>query len=58
MMARKFKGTVATDKIGSECDFEFEVDDDATEADIEHEAREAAFDLIQWNYEEVAKVNS
>lgn len=48
-MARKFKGTISTD----ECEFEFEVPDDATVDDIEHEGREAAFDLVTWSYTEI-----
>lgn len=50
---RKFKGRIMTNIIGSEVDFEFEVDDDATEEEIEEEAKEAAFNYIDWGYEEV-----
>lgn len=49
---RKFKGRISTDKVGSDCEFEFEVDDDATEAEIEETAREAAFNFIDWSYTE------
>jgi len=49
---RIFKGKISTDKIGSECDFEFEVEDDATECQIEQEAREAAFECVAWSYQE------
>ena len=49
---RQFKGYVSTNKVGSECEFEFEVEDDATEGAIEEAAREAMFDRIEWNYEE------
>lgn len=52
-MTRKFTGSISTNKVGSECSFEFEADDDATEDQIEELAREAAFDWIDWNYEEV-----
>lgn len=54
-MARKFTGRIGTDKLGSDCEFEFEVDDDATEKEIEAAAREAALEYVEWNYEEVVK---
>ena len=50
---RIFKGTIATDIQGSDCAFEFEVEDDATKSEIETEARQAAFDRIEWSYAEV-----
>jgi len=49
---RRFVGYISTSKIGSECTFEFEVDDDASEEEIEREARETAFNLIDWSYHE------
>lgn len=52
---RKFKGYVRTNKVGSSYHFEFEVDDEATEQDIEKEARESMFENIEWNYEEDLK---
>ncbi len=54
---RTFKGFIKTDMVGSECEFKFEVEDDATDAEIEHEAKEAAFDCVEWSYQEV-KTNS
>lgn len=50
---RKFKGKIKTDAQGSDCEFEFEVPDDATPELIEREAREAAFNFIEWHYKEV-----
>lgn len=50
---RKFIGKISTSKIGSDCEFEFEVEDDATPQQIEAEARDAAFDWIDWYYDEV-----
>jgi hypothetical protein len=47
---KKVTGWIATNKIGSECEFEFEVEDDATDEEIEREARDSAFDLIDWSY--------
>ena len=47
---KKVKGFIETDKVGSRCGFEFEVEDDATGAEIEEYAREAAFELIEWSY--------
>lgn len=49
---RKFVGTISTNKVGSECKFEFEMDDDATDEEIEEAAREAAFNYIEWDYQE------
>nr|WP_172691831.1 hypothetical protein [Pseudomonas aeruginosa] len=50
---RTFTGTIKTDVQGSEVEFEFEVDDNATAEQIEAEAKQAAFELVQWHYEEV-----
>lgn len=50
---RRFKGEISTNVTGSECVFEFEVADDATEEEIEEEAKEAAFNWINWEYREV-----
>lgn len=50
---RQFKGTIKTDVQGSEVEFDFEVEDDATQAQIEEEAKQAAFEYVQWQFEEV-----
>ena len=50
---RTFTGVIRTDNVGSECEFEFEVEDDATPEQIEFEAWEAAFNHIEWSYSEV-----
>lgn len=50
---RVFKGKISTDKIGSTCEFEFEVEDTATDDEIEQAARDAAFEHIEWNFNEV-----
>lgn len=50
---RTFKGIIKTDVQGSEMEFEFEVDDNATQAQIDEEARQAAFEFVQWHYDEV-----
>lgn len=47
---KKITGWIATNKVGSECEFEFEVEDDATPEEIEEQARDSAFDLIDWSY--------
>lgn len=44
------QGSIATDKTGSRCEFEFKMDDDAAPAEIEEAARDAAFDKIDWGY--------
>lgn len=44
------KGYVRTNKVGSTCEFSFEVDDDCPRDDIEELAKEAMFDRIEWNF--------
>ncbi len=52
---RRFKVYAETSKVGSEV-FDFvEVDDDATDDDIEEECRDCAMNLIEWVYEEIAE---
>jgi hypothetical protein len=48
---KRVVGYIQTDKHGSRCDFEFEVEDDATPEQIEHEARETAFQYVEWLFE-------
>lgn len=50
---RKFTGYVQTNKVGSKTPFEFEVEDDCTDAQIEEIANETMVQHIEWNYEEV-----
>ncbi|AUZ62058.1 hypothetical protein PRJ_5500 (plasmid) [Pseudomonas sp. XWY-1] len=50
---RTFKGSIKTDVQGSDVEFEFEVEDNATQAEIESEAKQAAFEHVDWIYEEV-----
>lgn len=50
---KKFRVTVSTNLVGSKVWHDFEVEDDATPEEIEREAREVMFELIEWNYEEV-----
>ena len=52
---RKFYGEISTNIVGSECEFEFEVEDNATDVEIEECAKETAFNLIDWWYEEQEK---
>lgn len=47
---KQIKGSISTDKVGSRCEFEFEMDDDATAEEIEEAARDAAFEMIEWGY--------
>jgi len=47
---KRIQGSIATDKVGSRCHFDFEVDDDCTPEEIEELAREAAFERIEWGY--------
>ena len=49
---KKFTGVIRTNKVGSDCHFEFEAEDDATEEEIDEIAREFAFESIDWHYEQ------
>ena len=55
---KKYKGYVKTDRAGSTTEFEFEVEDDATEEQIQEIALECMWDCIEMNYEESPSVNS
>lgn len=50
---KKIRVTVSTDKVGSETYDEIEVEDDATEAEIETQAKEAMFEMIEWDWKVV-----
>ncbi len=50
---RLFKGFICTDKIGSDCEFEFEIEDEYTEYQIEGIAKEVAFNHISWYFVEI-----
>lgn len=50
---RKFRGKIRTDVDGSECEFEFEVEVGTPKKEIEELAKEAAFNYIDWWYDEV-----
>jgi len=44
---------IRTNMNGSECVDEFDMDDNATPREIEEYARDAAFQMIEWDYEVV-----
>lgn len=50
---RKFVGRIKTDKEGSSCEFEFEVSASASAEEVDKEAREAAFNHVEWSYRQV-----
>lgn len=50
---KKYKGRVSTDRVGSEVTFEFEVQDSATEEQINEIALECMWECIEMTYEEV-----
>lgn len=50
---RAFRGFIRTSAVGSDCEFEFEVDENAKPEDIEEEARQAAFDNVEWGFKEI-----
>jgi hypothetical protein len=41
---------VKTNKIGSRCEDEFEIDEDASEEEIEEHAKEIMFNMIDWSF--------
>ncbi len=45
-----YKGFVSTNKVGSESDFEFEMEEGATDDEIEQCARDAMFNLVEWSF--------
>lgn len=47
---RKIEVYVETNKTGSRCSTVIEVDDDATDDEIERPAREAMFEMIEWGW--------
>lgn len=49
---KRFTGYVETNKVGSRCEFEFEMDDDATDKEIAAMAREMMFENIEWSYDD------
>ena len=51
---RKFKGYVHTDVIQSECEFDFETEDNATAEEIEKAGHDALWEsgLVEWWFEE------
>lgn len=49
---KRIKVTVMTNKIGSECSRYIEVEDDATEEEINQDAWECACDMIDFNWDE------
>ena len=50
---RKIKAYLETGFVGCRIEEEFEVEDDATQQQIEEEAREALFNSIDWGWHEV-----
>jgi hypothetical protein len=61
MAIKRYRGTVSTNKVGSECHFEFEIDEDSLPDDlgerrevIEKEAQAAMWESgqVSWDFEE------
>jgi hypothetical protein len=51
---RKFKGHVTIGLVGCKREFEFEMEDDASDDDLEEAAREEMYNIVNYWYEEVA----
>lgn len=50
---RTFQLTVSNGLVGCKVTRQFEVEDDATDQDIEEAGRDAMFEVIEWNYNEI-----
>lgn len=50
---RKIKAYLDAGFAGCRIEEEFEVEDDATDAQVEEQAREAIFDRVDWGWHEV-----
>lgn len=50
---KKIRVSVSTNRVGSTVTREFEIDDNATEEEINEEAWECACDMIDYGWEEV-----
>jgi hypothetical protein len=48
---RKVIGYIETARSGSRCTFEFEVDDDATNEEIQELAKDRAFEDVNWDFQ-------
>lgn len=48
----KIKVSVQTDKVGSKCEQEIELDDEdhLTDEDLEEIAKDTMFEMIEWNW--------
>lgn len=47
---KKVKVWVSTKKVGSRCDDSFEIEDNATEEEIEELAEEVMWEMVDWNW--------
>lgn len=47
---KRITGYISTGMQGSAREFDFEAEDDCTPEELEEMARDAAFELIEWNY--------
>jgi len=52
-MSRKIKWYVETTMRGSRCEGETEVDDNATDDEVEQQVRDEVFNVAVWGWEEV-----
>lgn len=50
MKTKIYEGRIKTNKVGSECYFDFEMPEDATEEEIESEAFSAAMEKVEWSF--------
>lgn len=62
MAMLKFEGRIGTNKVGSDCEFEFEVNEEDLPKNkekrreyIEEMAKDAAFQFIDWSYAQVGE---
>lgn len=48
---QKIRVSIRTQKVGSECTDHFEIEDDATDDEIEDAAKEVIWNMAEWNWE-------
>ncbi|MFA5952267.1 MAG: hypothetical protein WC807_18520 [Hyphomicrobium sp.] len=49
---KRYTGYVSVGLVGCKRTFEFEIEDDASEQEVEDAARDAMFQTIEWGFEE------
>ena len=54
---KRYKGHVSVGLVGCRVEFEFDIEEDASEQDIEDMARDAMFEHIEWGFDPIDATN-